>query len=453
MPATAFPEKSVVEIWQHDLPGRTDLVTEEGEGIDIVYPGMINGDRGADLVDAVISTENKTLRGNIEVHVKSSSWWSHGHHEDPVYNDVVLHVVYCQDKKEAVNLQNGRTIPTLVLEKYLKSRAGPPIFPESPDIYCALPCRSPGNPRKKEFIGEIIDKAGEERFLNRVASFRERLAKTRISQALYEAVMESLGYAKNKSQMVELAQYMPLERLETEISEISPDTQNLARLQALLLGTAGLLPSQHSDSRRQDIPDDSRVDRLERLWSSSGVPVAMNRSGWYFFKVRPGNITTRRIAAMSYLLLRCQQWRILENPVNDFCRKAAEKGYHELEQVLYVPASGYWADYLDFGLPGRKNLPALLGKGRAADIIINVLLPLALIQAERISSPEMAQQILEIYHHYPRLMVNHIERHMCNQLGIHSHLVNSARRQQGLIHIYRTLCSEGKCHDCPLGAR
>jgi hypothetical protein len=78
MPVAAFPEKSVVRIWQHDLPGRTDLVTEEGEGIGIVYPGMINGDRGADLVDAVISTKNKTLRGNIEVHLKSSSWWSHG---------------------------------------------------------------------------------------------------------------------------------------------------------------------------------------------------------------------------------------------------------------------------------------------------------------------------------------------------------------------------------------
>ena len=132
MPATAFPEKSVVEIWQHYLPGRTDLVTEEGEGISIVYPGMINGDRGADLVDAIIHMENKYLRGSIEVHVKSSGWWSHGHHEDPAYNDVVLHVVYRQDKKEAVNLQSGKIIPTLVLEKYVESRVDLPFLYESP---------------------------------------------------------------------------------------------------------------------------------------------------------------------------------------------------------------------------------------------------------------------------------------------------------------------------------
>ena len=80
MPAATFPEKSVVRIWQHYLPGRTDLVTEDGDGISIVYPGMINGDRGADLVDAVINKDNQILKGSIEVHVKSSSWWSHGHH-------------------------------------------------------------------------------------------------------------------------------------------------------------------------------------------------------------------------------------------------------------------------------------------------------------------------------------------------------------------------------------
>jgi len=113
MPAATFPEKSVVRIWQHYLPGRTDLVTEDGDGISIVYPGMINGDRGADLVDAVINKDNQILKGSIEVHVKSSSWWSHGHHEDPAYNDVVLHVVYQQDKKEAVNLQNGKTTARL----------------------------------------------------------------------------------------------------------------------------------------------------------------------------------------------------------------------------------------------------------------------------------------------------------------------------------------------------
>jgi len=453
MPAATFPEKSVVRIWQHYLPGRTDLVTEDGDGISIVYPGMINGDRGADLVDAVINKDNQILKGSIEVHVKSSSWWSHGHHEDPAYNDVVLHVVYQQDKKEAVNLQNGKTVPTLVLGKYVKKSVDLPPHSEGFSLYCRNSCLDTRNFDSREFIGEILDRAGEQRFFNKAAVFREKLGKTKERQVLYEAVMESLGYEKNKSQMVELSRHMPLERLQKGIPEITPNSQNLAFLQALLLGGAGLLPSQRPDNRWQEIPYNTWVDRLEKLWSSSGVRSNMDVSDWHFFKVRPGNIPTRRIAAMSYLLLSCQQWRVTENLVKDFCHKARENGFHKLEQLIYIPATGYWADYLDFGLPCSKNPPALLGSRWAADIIINVLLPFAFIQAELTPHPELVRQILEIYHHYPRLTTNRIERQMCNQLGINSYLVNSAKRQQGLIHIYRTLCSQGNCHDCPLRNR
>ena len=453
MPATTFSEKSVVTFWQCYLPSRKDLVAEDGDRISIIYPGMVNGDRGADLVDAVINKDNKILKGNIEVHIKSSSWWSHGHHEDPTYNNVILHVVYQQDKKEAVNLQSGKTVPTLVLGKYIKNNINPPVHSEDSGGYSLMSCLGNRDLGDNEFIGEVLDKAGEQRFFSKVAIFRKKAVETGIRQAFYEAVMESMGYDKNKGQMVKLSQHMPVERLEKAIPEILPNVRNLACLQALLLGTAGLLPSQRSDSRCRDIPDNPWVDRLEKSWSSSRVAVAMNKNDWHFFKVRPGNIPTRRIAAMSYLLLRCQQWRIKENLVNDLCRTVAENGYHELEQVLYVPATGYWADYLDFGLPNQSNLPALLGGGRAADIIVNVLLPFALIQAELISHPELARQILEIYRRYPRLMINRIERQMCNQLGVYSYLVNSARRQQGLIHIYRTLCSQGNCRVCPLRTR
>ena len=104
------------------LPGRTDLVTEEGEPIKIIYPGRINDDRGADLLDAVIATSQGLIRGDIEVHVKSSSWWAHRHHLDPIYNRVILHVVFWHDTETAINLQNGQKVPTLALHKFIKTR-------------------------------------------------------------------------------------------------------------------------------------------------------------------------------------------------------------------------------------------------------------------------------------------------------------------------------------------
>jgi len=56
-------ESLIVNIWQHQLIARTDLITEDGEPIRIVYPGRINNDQGADLSDAVIGTSHGLIKG------------------------------------------------------------------------------------------------------------------------------------------------------------------------------------------------------------------------------------------------------------------------------------------------------------------------------------------------------------------------------------------------------
>ena len=55
--------------------------------------------------------------------------------------------------------------------------------------------------------------------------------------------------------------------------------------------------------------------------------------------------------------------------------------------------------------------------------------------------------------YYPRLENNWITRHMEQQIfgQCYRRLVNSAQRQQGLIHLYRTFCIERKCAQCQVG--
>ncbi len=95
-------EKQVVKIWQHQLLDRTELATEEGEPIKVIYPGRINDDRGADFRDAVIATSRGVVKGDIEVHIKSSDWRVHQHHQDQYYNRVILHVVMWQKQNYLV---------------------------------------------------------------------------------------------------------------------------------------------------------------------------------------------------------------------------------------------------------------------------------------------------------------------------------------------------------------
>jgi hypothetical protein len=117
-----------------------------------------------------------------------------------------------------------------------------------------------------------------------------------------------------------------------------------------------------------------------------------------------------------------------------------------------VNASGYWGHHFDFGLTNRGASPAVLGAGRASDIMVNILLPFSYVWARSNNRPELATAALDAYHHYPRLADNALLRHMRSQLQIGHRTINSACRQQGLLHVYRTLCTQGRCQCCPLVA-
>jgi len=176
----------------------------------------------------------------------------------------------------------------------------------------------------------------------------------------------------------------------------------------------------------------------------------MSEDDWHLFKVRPNNFPLRRIAAMSYLILRYRERGMIEQVVDVIKETPVSEGYLRLEKGLVVTAHGYWASHLDFGLDSKTANPTLLGRWRAADIVVNVLLPFVLTWSKLEPQPRVEKKTLELYRGYPRLAANTVERHMMKQLGLNSSLVNSAQRQQGLIHIYNTLCSQGKCNSCCL---
>ena len=87
-------------------------------------------------------------------------------------------------------------------------------------------------------------------------------------------------------------------------------------------------------------------------------------------------------------------------------------------------------------------------------MVVNVVLPFAFAWGERQSQPELRDRALELYRSYPKLEENQITRQMRRQLFAEAgtKVVNSARRQQGLIHLYHRHCLGGDCLHCPLGS-
>jgi len=450
--SNSLPESQVIKTWQCLLLNRTELITEEGQPIRVIYPGRLNSDRGPDFRDGVIATNRRLLKGDIEVHVKSSDWRAHRHHQDPYYNQVILHVVMWHNSRTATTLQNGRTIPILSLTKYLTAAREQWLNRTDPQQATpGMPCRGVARALQPDTITGFLDRTGEERFLAKASKFQAEIAQLGDSQSLYQGIMGALGYSKNKLPFLELARRLPLHILESVAQDAGADEECLARQQALLLGTAGLLPSQRSDWHQSNRPDDPWIVKLEKSWDSQHQTEAMPNSAWHLFKIRPNNLPVRRLVAMSNLILRYREKGLQQDLVGTISELPLSRSHHRLEESLLVTADGYWANHLDFGLPNRLHTCSLLGRERAADIVVNVLLPFTLAWGKLTSQPELEQKALNLYYSYPRLTANTVERHMSKQLGLDSRLVSSAQRQQGLIHIYSSLCTQGKCHCCQLG--
>jgi hypothetical protein len=82
-------------------------------------------------------------------------------------------------------------------------------------------------------------------------------------------------------------------------------------------------------------------------------------------------------------------------------------------------------------------------------MIVNVVLPFLLAWAVAEAAGEIADRALLMYRQHPPLAANSLQRHMSSQLSLTPPILNSACRQQGLLHIYKTLCTQGLCGECP----
>lgn len=90
-------ERLLQYIWQFQYFNKTDLLTKNGEGVQIIFPGQHNTNQGPDFSDAKIKIGNTIWAGTVELHLKTSDWQKHKHQLDKNYNNVILHVVWEND--------------------------------------------------------------------------------------------------------------------------------------------------------------------------------------------------------------------------------------------------------------------------------------------------------------------------------------------------------------------
>jgi hypothetical protein len=261
-PVNPLPESEVVCLWQRWAQSGVLLATVHGEPVKVLYPGRMNDGHGADFRDAVVVIGGRLLKGDIEIHIRSSDWQAHGHHRDAAYDRVVLHVVMRDKGRTVTRLSSGLPVPVVALDRC----CGVDIGLASGCMACSGMART----GSKDRLGELLDIAGEARFLARVGGFHEDMEQMGAGQSLYRGVMGALGYSRNTLPFLELAERVPLDELETAARRAATEEECLTWLQSRLLGMAGLLPLLHGGNRCRDSLDDTAIAGLEELWRSSG---------------------------------------------------------------------------------------------------------------------------------------------------------------------------------------
>ncbi|MDZ7374912.1 MAG: DUF2851 family protein [candidate division KSB1 bacterium] len=450
-------ESFLHRLWEEQLAGRK-LFTVDGRTVEILSPGTRNFDAGPDYRDAIVRLDGQLMHGDIEIHPSVGDWVRHGHDRDPAYNRVILHIVTagCPEGAQTVRA-DGVRVPIVDLDRHLPRPAeeleGEPsrlTGKGKPPMVCAL---AQADPEQKLLV---IEQASVQRLEYKAERFREERQYADWEEVAYRGLLEALGYAKNQIPARALAERLPVHDLR-HFSQRLPDPEAVVHVQAWLLGASGLLEAAPGASE----PAVAEFVRLQRsLWE--GYPNrrkvdSLAAADWRFFRLRPANFPTRRLAAMAVLIVRHR----LEGFVGSWARLLEATSHmparlpRELEKTLVVPAFGFW-EQRDCFLTGKRlregSAPLLLGRDRARDIVVNVVLPLLCAYAEESGDGALRAVAERTYRTYPRLPENEILRAMrarlWEELCEARQAVRTAAQQQGLIHLYKFGCRLGDCSFC-----
>lgn len=317
----------------------------------------------------------------------------------------------------------------------------------------SMPCFQDRPARRPHGALPPLAALGEQRLADKAAAFEAALAVVEPAGVLYTALIEALGYAGNRAPCRELARLVPWPVVAAAACG-QPLPERVATLEALFFGSAGLLPAQRAVPRPLGPEDAAYAAALADRWSTLQAlwriaPLA--RQAWQFARVRPENFPPRRLAAAARL---CASYVAADLPAVFLGVLRSEEPADvptALELALAVPAEGYWATHCDFG--SRPAVPTqLLGRSRAADAAVNVILPFAIAYGEAHDDPALAVRARAAYRCYPALAENEITRYMARLIFGRTRTRGiSAGHQQGLLHAYQRYCREKRCAECPLG--
>ncbi len=491
-----IPERFLRQIWKKLNFSTQNLVTTDNRRIEILSPGVQNQDSGPDFKEALIRIDGILYKGEVEIHRYNKEWFEHGHQNDPRYNSVILHVVvYLENKPKIPLTKSKRDVPILLLRKYLNLPYNlmwrKVIIDEQAERLSHINCYPQNNPVDKLIIEHWIQKLSIERVELKVRRFEERLKelvdelrlhikepppkygnipfglnsedlpqptkeysmsdfrKIQIwEQLLYEGIMEALGYSKNQESFLKLARNVRLEFFKDQVSMTGYEN-----IESILFAVSGLLIKNTKEFDAESVEFLRLLKRLWKQYKEKYHHEIMKETDWQFFRLRPDNFPTVRIAGAAriiYKLIRESFFKAIIHSLKSSESETQQK-YFSILHELIIPADGYWASHFKFGEATKTLRTKLVGKERANEIILNVLIPVTLLYARIFKDKDIRKESLSLYKSITVSAGNSITRIIDQQLIKGKLKFNNGFMQQGIIQLYKFYCAEERCQECKIG--
>lgn len=435
----SVPEALVQDLWADQCFATEALTTTDDQAVRVLDSGTPNSDAGPDFQNAHVRIGDMDWRGHVEVHNTSGGWFEHEHHTDPRYDSVVLHVTLHADMWTGGLLRSDEsTVPELVLHPYLERSLRELLhaFHRRADED-ALPCAPRWTEVPTQHRRDWIHHLARRRMANK----RDRLpapSDTSLDAILHERLLAGLGYSKNDEPMSMLAERVSPSMLRS--------VEERRDREALLLGTAGLLPEPGDllDTNRgtADYAMDLR-HRFRRLQVRFDLP-RLASTAWTFFRLRPNNFPPLRLAQAAAWY--AEDALLAADPLPALrAALGQERAVPALHDALASRPGPFWRTHYHLTKEASKHDPGL-GSSRRDTLLVNAVVPVLLLDAEEQDDPAQSEAAFDVLRTLSA-SEDHVVRRFQN-LGTE---VESAFDAQGLHQLYRHYCTEGGCLDCAIG--
>lgn len=410
-------------VWKHKIHPLEPLVTTDGRQVEVLDAGLKNPHAGPDFFNAKLRIEETVWVGNVEVHSLASDWMRHGHQHDEAYNNVILHVVEQADAE--VSCANGRLVPQLVLpipetvkaryEELLHTDRFPPCYRVVPRLDSLT-------------IHSWLSALQVERLEQKTRAIGSRLQQTgnHWEDVFFITLSRNFGFGVNGDAFEWWATHLPFRAVDKH-------RDNLLQVEALFLGTAGLLGEQldHADPYYETLQRE-----FNYLKHKFELPHTTPTPPWRLLRLRPGNFPHLRLAQLASLYHREQAL---------FSRAMEATTLDELRQLFRISPSPYWEEHYRFATTSPRT-GKQLSQNSLNLIIINTVVPFLYAYGLHKGNEQLCERATQFLESL-KPEANYVTR-MWQAAGLEA---QHAADSQALVQLQTAYCDRKECLRCRFG--